>query len=407
MIVHGRVDFYVKMSGTAIIRFLLPSQARNCLGRFFNPFSSISNPKNYHESRKEEVLKMKRKMMTVVLTMAMTAAMVTGCGNAADAVVQSTGGTVYKVGIVQYVDDASLNQIEKAIETELDAKGTELGVTFDYANYTHNGQADSTVLNQIAADLIADEVDIIIPIATPAAMVIQNATSDVTTADGGMIPVVFSAVSDPVGAGLVADNQTPGTNITGTSDAIDTEGIMKLIVTANPETDKIGLLYDKSQPSSEGSIADAKAYCDANGITYVEKTGTTTAEVQAAADSLVAEGVDAIFTPQDNTIMTAELAIFEKFTEAGIPHYTGADSFALNGAFCGYGVNYAKLGTATADMAVEILVNGAEPATTAVKTLEDGIITVNTETAEAIGLDYTVLKELGSELVEITTAAGF
>lgn len=353
---------------------------------------------------------MKRKMMAVVLTMAMTAAMVTGCGSATNetaATDNAQAGTVYKVGIVQYVDDASLNQIEKAIEAELDAKGAELGVTFDYADYTHNGQADSTVLNQIAADLIADKVDIIIPIATPAAMVMQNATSEATKEDGSLIPVVFSAVSDPVGAGLVAGNDAPGANITGTSDAIDTEGIMNLIVTANPETDKIGLLFDKSQPSSEGSIADAKAYCDANGITYVEKTGTTTAEVQAAADSLVAEGVDAIFTPQDNTIMTAELAIFEKFTEAGIPHYTGADSFALNGAFCGYGVNYTNLGTATADMAVDILVNDADPATTPVKTLEDGIITINTETAEAIGLDYAVLKDLGSELIEVTTAAEF
>lgn len=354
------------------------------------------------------VIEMKRKMMETIVAMAMTAVMVTGCGNATNETTENAqSGTAYKVGIVQYVDDASLNQIEKAIEAELDAKGAELGVTFDYANYTHNGQADSTVLNQIAADLIADEVDVIIPIATPAAMVIQNATADVTMADGGMIPVVFSAVSDPVGAGLVASNEAPGANITGTSDAIDTEGIMKLIVTANPGTDKIGLLYDKSQPSSAGSVEDAMAYCDANGIAYVEKTGTTTAEVQAAADSLIAEGVDAIFTPQDNTIMTAELAIFEKFTEAGIPHYTGADSFALNGAFCGYGVNYENLGTATADMVVEILINGAEPATTAVKTLKDGIITINTETAEAIGLDYTVLKELGSELVEITTAAEF
>ena len=355
---------------------------------------------------------MKRKMMAVVLMMTMAVAAVSGCGSAStngDGAAEQNGadGTIYKVGIVQYVDDASLNQIEKAIEAELDAKSAELGVTFEYADYTHNGQADSTVLNQIAADLIADKVDIIIPIATPAAMVMQNATSEAAREDGSMIPVVFSAVSDPAGAGLVANNDAPGANITGTSDAIDTEGIMNLIMTANPETDKIGLLYDKSQPSSEGSIEDAKAYCDANGIAYVEKTGTTTAEVQAAADSLVAEGVDAVFTPQDNTIMTAELAIFEKFTEAGIPHFTGADSFALNGAFCGYGVNYTNLGTATADMAVDILVNGADPATTAVKTLEDGIITINTETAEAIGLDYTSLKELGSELVEITTATDF
>ena len=102
--------------------------------------------------------------------------------------------------------------------------------------------------------------------------------------------------------------------------------------------------------------------------------------------------------------MTAELAIFEKFTEAGIPHYTGADSFALNGAFLGFGVNYENLGTKTADMAVEILVNGAKPAETAVQTLADGIITVNTETAEGGGIEYAVLKDLCSELIETVTA---
>lgn len=340
---------------------------------------------------------MKRKVMAVLLTMTMAAAVLGGCGKSGG----NSDGTVYKVGIVQYVDDASLNQIEAAIEAELDAKSTELGVTFDYKNYTYNGQADSSTLNQIAADLVAEQVDVIIPIATPAAMIMQTATED------NQIPVVFSAVSDPVGAGLVASNEAPGANITGTSDAIDTEAIMNLIVTANPNTTKIGLLYDKSQASSLTSIADAISYCEANGIAYVEKTGTTTAEIQAAADALVAEGVNAVFTPQDNTVMTAELAIFEKFSEAAIPHYTGADSFALNGAFLGYGVNYTNLGTATADMAVDVLVNGANPAETAVQTLADGIITVNTEIAEAVGIDYSVFEGLGSELKEITTAEEF
>ena len=342
---------------------------------------------------------MKRKVMAIVLTMAMAVAGMCGCGKAADS--GTSNDTVYKVGIVQYVDDASLNQIEKAIQAELDAKGVEYGVTFDYQDYTFNGQADQSILMQIAADLIADEVDIIIPIATPTAVVIQSATEE------NQIPIVFSAVSDPVGAGLVATNEAPGANITGTSDAIDTEAIMNIIVTANPDTAKIGLLYDKSQASSLGSIADAKAYCEANNIAYVEKTGTTVAEIQAAADALVAEGVDAVFTPQDNTVMTAELAIFEKFTEAGIPHYTGADSFALNGAFLGFGVNYENLGTKTADMAVEILVNGAKPAEMAVQTLADGIITVNTETAEAVGIDYSVFKDLCSELIETVTAEEF
>ena len=210
-----------------------------------------------------------------------------------------------------------------------------------------------------------------------------------------------------MGAGLVADNNAPGANITGTSDAIDTDAIFDLMLAANPDTVKVGLLYDKSQASSLASIEAAKAYCDENGIEYVEKTGTTSAEVQAAADALVAEGVNAVFTPQDNTIMTAELAIFEKFTEAGIPHYTGADSFALNGAFCGYGVNYEDLGTKTADMVVEVLVNGTDPAATPVQTLERGIVTVNTETAEAVGLDYSMFVDMCSELVEVVTAEDF
>ena len=345
---------------------------------------------------------MKRKMMTIAMTIAMTAAMVSGCGNTNESMANNAeGGTTYKVGIVQYVDDASLNQIEKAIEAQLDAKGEELGVHFNYTDYTFNGQGDQSILNQIAADLIADEVDVIIPIATPAAVVMQSATEE------KQIPIVFSAVSDPAGAGLVASNDAPGANITGTSDAIDTEAIFDLILAAKPDTRKVGLLYDKGQASSLGSIEDAKAYCDGKGIAYVEKTGTTTGELQAAADALVAEGVDAVFTPQDNTVMTAELAIFEKFTEAGIPHCTGADSFALNGAFFGYGVNYEDLGTATADMVVEILVNGADIATMSVQTLADGIITVNTDTAAAIGLNYSVFEGMCSQLIETVTAEEF
>lgn len=350
---------------------------------------------------------MKKKLIALGMAAAMAVMSLAGCGgNSTDGDSAQGAGTagdktVYKVGIVKYVDDASLDQIEAAIKAELEAKGEELGVTFDYENYSANGQADSSVLNQIATDLVADQVDVIIPIATPAAMIMQSATED------NQIPVVFAAVTDPVGAGLVDSLDAPGSNITGTSDALDTEAIMNLIVTANPDTEKIGLLYDKSQDSSSAAIEAAKAFCDANGILYVEKTGTTTAELSAAADALAAEGVDAVFTPTDNTVMTAELAIFEKFTDAGIPHYTGADSFALNGAFLGYGVNYRDLGTATADMAVDILVNGTDPGAVPVQTLSDGIITVNTETAEKVGIDPAVFEGLGSELVTVVTAESF
>ncbi len=310
-------------------------------------------------------------------------------------------GKIYKVGIVKYVDDASLDQIEQSIQAELDKKGAELGVTFDYADYTKNGQADSTTLNQIAADLIADGVDIIIPIATPAALIMQAATEE------NAIPVVFSAVSDPVGAGLVDSLEAPGSNITGTSDALNVEAVIDLMLAANPDLKKLGLLYDQGQDASKSAIAAAKAYCEAKGIETVEKTGTTNDELALAADALIAAKVDAVFTPTDNTVMTAELAIYEKFVDAKIPHYAGADSFALNGAFCGYGVNYVTLGTSTADIAVDVLVNGAQPASTPVQIMSSGIATVNTEVSSAIGLDYSAFASLCEELKETITQESF
>ena len=364
---------------------------------------------------------MKKKVLTAVLAAAMVMSMA-GCGSTKDTTstagntastdaqtesaaettdgTEAASGATYKVGIVQYVDDASLNQIEAAIEAELDKKGEELGVTFDYGDYTFNGQADSTTLNQIATELVADNVDVFFPIATPAAMIMQNATED------NQIPVVFSAVSDPESAGLVAGNDAPGANITGTSDALDTDAVLDLMFAADPDIKSVGLLYDKSQDSSKKPIEEAKAYLEGKGVEVVEKTGTTNDEISNAADALAAAGVDAVFTPTDNTVMTAELAIYEKFIDAGIPHYTGADSFALNGAFCGYGVDYAKLGVETADMVVEVL-QGADPAATPVKTFDNGIATVNTETAEALGIDYSGFAEKCTGVVETVTAEEF
>lgn len=300
---------------------------------------------------------------------------------------KAAAGTEFKVGVVQYVDHASLNQIVENLEQELDAKGQELGVTFNYQDYEFNGQGDGTTLNQIASELISDDVDLIVAVATPTAQIMQAA------AEGKNIPIVFSAVSDPVGAKLVDSLDAPGSNITGTSDALDTEDIMNLILAQNPDTKKVGLLYSKSEDASEQPVADAKKILEGKGIEAVEKTGTTQDEISTAADALIAEGVDAVFTPTDNTVMTAELAIYEKFAEAGIPHYAGADSFARNGAFCGYGVDYKALGIQTADMVAKILAEGADPATTPVETSDSNIATVNTETAAALGYDMDQVKK--------------
>ena len=169
--------------------------------------------------------------------------------------------------------------------------------------------------------------------------------------------------------------------------------------------------FEKNNKYGTTAIQEAKDYLDKEGIEYVERTGTTTDEVQLAADALIADGVDAVFTPTDNTIMTAELSIYEKFIDAGIPHYTGADSFALNGAFVGYGVDYANLGQKTADMIADILIDNADPSKTAVETFDNGTATVNTETCKALGLDFDTVKKafepLCTQVNEITTAESF
>lgn len=316
---------------------------------------------------------------------------------------EESSGTSYTIGICNYVDDASLNQIVENINARLAEIESEQGITIN-VKYD-NCNADANVMNQIIANFAADNVDLMVGVATPVAMAMQSATEDSKT------PVVFAAVSDPVGAGLVASLEEPGSNVTGSSDNLDTNSVMNLIFAQNPDAKKIGLLYDVGQDSSTAAIEHAKAYLDDKGVEYVERTATTAEEVALAAQALVSDGVDAVFTPTDNTIMKAELAIYETFVDAGIPHYTGADSFALNGAFLGYGVDYANLGRETADMIASILTEGKDPATTPVITFDNGTATVNTEICEKLGLDFDTVSEAFApyctRVEEITTAESF
>ena len=316
---------------------------------------------------------------------------------------EESSGTSYTIGICNYVDDASLNQIVENINARLAEIESEQGITIN-VKYD-NCNADTNVMNQIIANFAADNVDLMVGVATPVAMAMQSATEDSKT------PVVFAAVSDPVGAGLVASLEEPGSNVTGSSDNLDTNSVMNLIFAQNPDAKKIGLLYDVGQDSSTAAIEHAKAYLDDKGIEYVERTATTAEEVALAAQALVSDGVDAVFTLTDNTIMKAELAIYETFADAGIPHYTGADSFALNGAFLGYGVDYANLGRETADMIASILTEGKDPATTPVITFDNGTATVNTEICEKLGLDFDTVSEAFApyctRVEEITTAESF
>ena len=329
-----------------------------------------------------------KKFLSMIAAVSLLAASLSACGasSTTSTTAAAESGKEYKVAIVQQLDHASLDEIRVAIETELEAKAAEKGIAIAYKDF--NGQNDTTVLNQIGAQVVSDGYDAIIPIATLAATTMATATED------NQIPVIYAAISDPGEAQL-----TGIANVTGTSDALNTPFILDMMLKANPDIKTVGLLYSNSEANSVTPIREAKEYLDSKGIAYLEKTGNTTDEILTAASAMVGR-VQAVFTPTDNVVMAAASAVAEILNEAGIPHYTGADSFVTAGAFATCGVNYTELGTYTADMAVDILLGGAVPE---YHVMDGGIITVNTDTAKTLGLDYGVFKDMAGTVKEVTT----
>ena len=324
-----------------------------------------------------------KKIIAMILALVMTLSLA-ACGSSEPA--KNEAAETFKVAIIQQLDHSSLDEIRTAIETQLKALAAEKGVTVEITY--DNGQNDTSMLTQIATQVVADKPDMIIPIATLAA---QYA---VLAAENTDIPIVYAAISDPEGAGL-----TGIPTVTGVSDALNTPFILDMMLAAQPDVKTVGLLYSTSEINSLTPIAEAKEYLDAKGIAYIEKTGTTSGEITEAAASLVGR-VEAVFTPTDNAVMAAEASVAELLNNAGIAHYTGADSFVQSGAFTTCGVNYTELGTKTADIGFDILMGG-EIGEFVV--MDGGIITVNTDTAQSCGIDYSVFNTMANTVNAITT----
>lgn len=332
-----------------------------------------------------------KKLVAIGCT-AVMAVSAAACGNTVNGDDVSAGKNQadYKVAIVKQMDHASLDEIANAIAAQLDAIEAKEGVSIDYEIYS--GQGEQTTLMQIGDQVVMEGVDAIIPIATLAAQVMTSCAEDTQT------PVIFAAISDPAAAELTGIDY-----VTGTSDALNTEFILDMMLAENPDVKNVGLLYSLSETNSATPIAEAKAYLDSKNITYIEQTAATNDEVIAAASALIASQVDAIFTPTDNVIMAAELAIYEDLAAAGIRHYTGADSFVRNGAFATCGVNYTDLGTETADLAFKAMRDGMVGMED-YYLMDGGIITVNTETAATLQADYSAFADMGT-VVEVSTSA--
>lgn len=290
-----------------------------------------------------------------------------------------------KYVIVKQLDHASIDEIAVAIENEL----KELDETAEVEIYS--GQNDQSTLMQIGKQAVTDGADVIIPIGTLAAQTMVVASEDTE------IPVVYATISDPEAASLTGVDR-----VTGTSDALNTKQFVDMMLKQNPNLQTVGLLYSNSEANSQKPIAEVKKILDEKKIKYIEATANTSQEVIAAASSLIASKVDAVFTPTDNVIMSSELAIYEAFMNANIPHYAGADSFVRSGAFATCGVNYTDAGIKTAKLAYEVLQPGFKKAEEFI-TLDGGIITVNTEVAEKLGVNPDIFADFGQVVTVETT----
>lgn len=319
--------------------------------------------------------KVKTKVAIFVIFSLTIAMALTGCTGGEKGEEDIAEEKMPKVGIVQIVEHPSLDTIRNSIVEKLEEKGYKDGETLELLY--ENAQNDTNNLKTICQNFTAAKCDLIIAIATPSAQAALGETKE--------IPIVFSAVTDPVGAGLVKDLEKPEANITGTSDKISVDKIMTLAKKITPEIKTVGAIYSTGEPNSVSVMKDLKDYAKKNKITVVEATIMNSSEVKQAAESLVGK-VDAVFSPIDNTVATAMPAIVDVLNKAKLPYYVAADSLVADGGLATDGVNYVELGYETGDMVISIL-EGEKIENLPVRVMEKTQVYINSGTARAIGVE--------------------
>lgn len=317
-----------------------------------------------------------KKQVAVVLSVMMMATALVGCGSKDVA----TGGAdkdSYSIGISQFAEHGSLDNCREGFLEGLKEAGIEEGknLTVDYKN----AMADMGTAGQIASTFVSDKVDLACGIATPSAQSLFNAAMD------SNLPVIFTAVTDPVAAELAKEDGTPAGEITGTSDKLPIEAQLKMIREILPEAKKLGIMYTTSEVNSVSAIAEYKELVDQYGFELVEKGITSTADVSLAADDLLGQ-VDCMTNLTDNTVVNSLPTILEKANAKNIPVFGSEVEQVKIGCLAAEGIDYVALGKETGKMAAQVL-KGEKKASEMpfVSVTETGLY-VNTKVAENLGI---------------------
>lgn len=319
-----------------------------------------------------------KKLLASVLAMIMAVSLV-ACGGSEETT--DEGDEKVKIGILQQLEHPSLDQAREGFVQALADKGYVDGenMVLDY----QNAQSDQSNLQTMADRLVNNENDLILAIATGAAQTLAGKTQD--------IPVLITAVTDPVDAGVVNSMENPGTNVSGTSDASPMKEQLELLLKLKENITTVGLLYTSSEDNSVLQIKQVKEMLDNMGVAYVEQTVTNSNDVQQAVQSLVTK-CDGIYIPTDNTLAASMALVADITWPAGIPVVTGAESMVTDGGLATLGLSYYNLGYQTGEMAVRVL-NGEDISTMPVETQNEYNYVINADAVEAMA-DITIPQEL-------------
>jgi len=278
------------------------------------------------------------------------------------------------VATTAIVEHPALDAVRDGIKAGLADKGYgEDKIRFTY----ESAQGNPAIAAQIARKMVGDQPDVIVAIATPSAQAAVSATRD--------IPVVFSVVTDPLGAKLVSNMEQPGGNVTGLSDAVPVAQHLAMIKEIVPGLKKLGIPFNPGEPNAVSIIASMKEAAAAQGVEIVESPAPKSSDVMIASQKLVGQ-VDAIYTTLDNTVITALESIIKVGIDAQIPVFSADTDSVERGSVAALGFNYSDLGRQTADMVVEVL-NGKKPGDMSVRIAEGTNLYVNLKTAKMMGVE--------------------
>ncbi|MDR1081232.1 MAG: ABC transporter substrate-binding protein [Deltaproteobacteria bacterium] len=298
----------------------------------------------------------------------------------------TAGAEAYTVSINQFVEHPSLNEAVRGFKEQL----AELGVEVTY--HEHNAQADMPTVTQIVSQIVDEKPDLVLAVATPSAQITAQRIKDT--------PILFTAVTDPVDAKLVASAASPGGNVTGTTDLNPVAAQLALIKEIQPTAKRIGIIYNSGESNSVVQVELARRSAAANGLELIEAVTADTAGVMPAAQSLVGK-IDAFYLPTDNSVIASVDSVIKVSFDHKIPIYPAEDDSVRKGGAAVLSISYYQLGRQTGLMAAKILRDGVKPSALPVEEQTDFNLIINTAYAAKVGLQIpAAVQARASETIE-------